>query len=316
MIGVRRKSRETSSNGFRADETAGAYAMANEIWPDFPDSEHKRFMAELYGTLCQHFVCLGVRLEVIDEEGNPTIEPQDVKFIACSVVEISSRWFLITAGHILKPLDEKLTSNKAKLVHAFLGYSLGHHETDGRLMPFDYEAAQKVFIHDQSLGLDYGFIALCDEDALRLCVNNIIPITLDDWKPPSVAGLQGYWMLGLPKEITRRLNEPHGASDDWTRKLGAVIVSAEAIRDELQIPFMLLIREPTFPVFVGKITADIDFDINGMSGGPIFGIMIGADGSEHYAVVAIQNEFDIYNNKILGCDMAEVVNALRNCLKA
>jgi hypothetical protein len=268
--------------------------MGKRIWPEKPDAEYQQFLTKLYGSLCQHFVCLGIRLESIDETGNTTGD-HHILSISCLVITVTDRCFLVTAGHILKELDERLASGRCRLVHGFIVYHLGHHETDGRLMPFDYRAAKTHVVHDQNPGLDYGIILLTYYEMLDLRKNNIIPVSMDYWRPRTIAEFDSFRLLGLPTEVASRLSDPSISSNTMTRNISTVYVSVEPITDESQIPYMILIRQlgqPTVPVFIGRITADIDFGINGMSGGPIFGLIEGSDGKLYYSVVAIQSEYD------------------------
>ncbi len=294
--------------------------MGNKIWPELPDPDHQRFLEGLYGTLCQHFVCLGVRLEAIDESGNTNGE-QNIRFVSCFVMALNNRWCLVTAGHILKDIEEDLRSERFRIVHAFIIYYLGHHETDGRLMPFDYKAANKRFVDDENLGLDYGFIMLAYYDLLDLRKNNIIPVRMDYWKAQKIEEFNSFILLGLPVEVSRRLNGPFVSSNTLTRNLGNVHVSVEYITDDSQIPFTILIRKPTLPIFIGRITANIDFSINGMSGGPIFGLIEDQDSNLYYTVVAIQsavvptkNKFGSYS-VVIGCYISEVIDEMRKFLQ-
>lgn len=291
--------------------------MGKPIWPELPDAEHERFLSDLYGSLCQHFVCLAVRLEALDDAGTPTDETKQY-FISGFVIIINETWCLITAGHIVKDLGAKLASKEYGLFNSFLIYHLGHHVTNGKLMQFDYGSAPTYFIDASDLGLDYAVIVLSDMDTLKLRENNIIPVSMDYW---TSVQFSSYWMLGLPIEVSDSLNQAR-ASDERDRRLGAVILSVAAITDESQVPFMFLRHNPKFTSFFGEITADIAFGINGMSGGPIFGVVVDPNGILRYTVVAIQNaaisgptEPSKTSIKIAGCPMSIVADHIRNILK-
>jgi hypothetical protein len=288
-------------------------ARRNKIWPESTDIEFERWKEMLFDSLCQHFVCLGIRLESIDETGKATGD-HEILSISCLVISVNNQCLLVTAGHILRDLDERLKSGRVRLVHAFVVYHIGHHETDGRLMPFDYRIAKKHVVCQRHPGLDFGAILLPYYDVLDLMKNNIIPIEMESWRPRSLAAFESFRLLGLPTELARRFSDPSVPSTTLSRQLVITYVTVDAITDEAhkKFPFMILVRQqvqPTIPVFVGQITADIDFGIDGMSGGPIFGLITHPEGRTLYSVVAIQSENDGCNKEIIiGCPIQTVFN--------
>ena len=81
------------------------------------------------------------------------------------------------------------------------------------------------------------------------------------------------------------------------------MVSAEVIRDKSQLPSSVEIPDTKFPVFIGRINAEISFSIKGMSGGPIFGLVSGEDGDVNCKVVALQSGWYEKSRIILGCPL-------------
>jgi hypothetical protein len=63
------------------------------------------------------------------------------------------------------------------------------------------------------------------------------------------------------------------------------------------------IKPTKFPQFIGRINAEISFSIEGMSGGPIFGLTEKSDGTDEYTVVALQSRWIQDRRIILGCPL-------------
>jgi hypothetical protein len=269
----------------------------NKIWPAVADVKLERFREKLYDTLCRHLVCLGVRFTRLDSQGNS----DGMEYLcpcSCFVISVRDRWFLVTAGHVLKELDQAVRQKKIRVESSFLADFFGKRSAVRYPTPFPYEDMPKHYIDDD--GLDLGFIPLRDlfKEGMR---KNIIPISEKHWCRRHDLEIAAYWMLGFPGEVHGWFNKPINAGEDRISVAAPVIISAEEIRDIAEIPTSVVIPSTTFPRFIGRINLEIPFDIKGMSGGPIFGLIETADGKVGYTVIALQSSWYEDSRIILGC---------------
>jgi len=273
----------------------------NKVWPEVPDSTQERNREVLHDALCRHLVCLGVRFEYLSEqEGAKARERRDL--YSCFVVEVKGKWFLVTAGHILKSLEEAVAAKRIRIVRSFYADFFGHRGVLEKLTPFPFESIPKFFIDDRDLGLDFAFMPLSHIFQEGLKKSGIIPFTEANWKNWHPLCFSSYWMLGFPSEVDGR-KDSRDDRDVLDTKLSSVIVSLDAVKYRSLIPSSIPITESKFPWFIGKINVDIPFNIQGMSGGPVFGLTDAASDSLAYTAVAMQSHWYPDSRIIMGCPL-------------
>jgi hypothetical protein len=277
-------------------------AIRKKIWPASADLGLERFREQLYDRLCRHLVCLGIRFTHLDTQGNSDGK-EHIRLYSCFVVSIKDKWFLVTAGHVFEELDKGLRKKAIRIESSFLADFFGQRSAVRSPTPFSYEDAPKHYIVDTKLGLDFGFILLRDLFRDGLLSNGIVPIPENHRTQRQEPRIDVYWMLGFPSEVKKfePLNKPINGGEVRVSEAAPVIISAEKIDDESQIPSSVTIEPTKFPRFIGRINAEIQFNIQGMSGGPIFGLTETADGMVEYTVVAIQSSWYQESRIIFGC---------------
>jgi hypothetical protein len=265
-------------------------------------SEQAIRLKQLHDTFCQHLVCLTVRFTRIGEDGRSDGR-EECRYYSCFVLSISDRWFLVTAGHALQYINEALDSPRLRLISIRLADFFG--DRQGIVLreptPFVIEKERQFFIDEKSLGLDFGFIPLSDLFRCGLEANGILPIPECNWGPQKGVEFSSYWMLGFPYALTASCNQPVPVGSPRTVTVAPVIISAEEIRNPGDLPSSVEIPRSKSPWFVGRITADFDENIKGMSGGPIFGLAEMPNEETGYAVVALQSHWYETSRIIVGC---------------
>lgn len=277
--------------------------MANRKISSAPEgSEQAIRLKQLHDTFCQHLVCLNVRFTRVGEDGRSD-GLEECRYYSCFVLSISDHWFLVTAGHALKSVNEAIESPRIRIISIRLADFFGDRKEIvlKEPSPFVIEKDRQFFIDESALGLDFAFIPLSDLFRSGLEANGILPIPERNWGPQRGVEFSSYWMLGFPYSLTASFNQPVPAGSPRTMTVAPVIISAEEIRNPEELPSSVEIPPSKWPWFVGRITADFDENIQGMSGRPIFGIAEMPNEETGYAVVALQSRWYETSRIIVGC---------------
>jgi len=216
------------------------------------------------------------------------------------VISVAGKWRLITAGHILGPIDRALKRGD-KLDGWFLddGWSLEGKRDEP--VPFDLAGAKRRVVGETSN--DYGVIHIDGDTARRLADNHIVAGDESVWEPAWPAHFDGFSVLGLPTKGIELL--PNG-------NMSKMVMSFPVTRIMTRPEYF---RPVDVQRFYGEIKRDAvtesqlrDFD--GMSGGPIFGFQQ-VDDSLRYWIVAVQTESLMPKRMISGCYLEPLIRALK-----
>jgi hypothetical protein len=258
---------------------------------------------DMFSFLCRHLVCLAGTYQPIDanEEPNGPVQP----FIYPAwILSICDTWCLVTAGHILKRLDEPLNSKRIRLTGCVLVDSLGPDAVSPLHIPFDYQRLPKFYIEDEEAGLDFGLIALSPYYRGLLEINKILPVTERDWQYQDKLEFGQYMMVGFPKELTEIQSPRNGLIPVSVYPTVIWVTKLENPPDDLP--------DTRHPRFVGKLSDDFPLDsIVGMSGGPIFGF---AKEGDRYWIVAVQSSWLPERKLTFGCPVPVFARLIENLL--
>jgi hypothetical protein len=194
------------------------------------------------------------------------------------VADVLGNWLLITAGHIIKKLRHDypaagLSAGGFVLHDRFAGSSF--HPAQG--VPFHFEPNRCLAV-DEPWG-DYAAIVLDEMTVRQLRVGGIEPIHEDMWGPDPAAGYDRLLLLGVPTEAVAHFS---------TRMEVAYALIPIELCDA---PVMVTPLHPD--IATARIIPTPDGreqiqDIDGMSGGPIFGVKV-INGSPAYFITGVQS---------------------------
>ena len=252
---------------------------------------------------CRHLVALCITYQQLNDKNKPINE---VKFDATSglIINIRGVYYFLTAGHILKNLEEALRSENVLIHGSVLADTFGPGAASSYPIPIDLLNEPKFYIDDEEEGLDFGIIMLRPYYIELLKKNGIVAIHEENWVKQGDLDFHGYAMLGFPREFVSTIQEK---SKKNLQTVGVVS------------PTMIFFKKPSTPPenikktkyqrFIGEIRQDIPIDsIEGMSGGPIFGFNLNSP--SRYWVVAIQSAW-LKDRKItIGCPLPVLANLL------
>jgi hypothetical protein len=241
---------------------------------------------------CDRLVALTVDLEDLDASGTRT----GVRFMAFSgtVMEFAGVWCLLTAGHILRDLDVGTRMKKFNVLKCDIVDAFGTAPVSVQPIPFDLTTQPMFYIVDAAVGVDFGLIPLRSLFAKQMRANGIVALGRENWSEQHRVGmLDGFLLVGLPATYV----EPQTREGDvaGTVRFAPTVVplSRRAEPHEDSKPTMLT-------RFCGDFSRAIDLDIDGMSGGPIFGF---ASDPLRFWIVAIQESWLRPYKVVYGCPL-------------
>ncbi len=202
---------------------------------------------------------------------------------------VNDTWYLVTAGHVLAGIDKSVKQGK-KLDGFYLVDSWsGRCRSDVPVpLPFDSLDKESVGNNDD---IDYGIIRLPNLIRDNLMANGVEAITKEQWiNQPAVC--EFYWLLGTPTELkaqqtVRQFSSSQPSMEDSVQ-LAAAMLRLEHVVDP---PTELLKAHHRIYARFAEDTPQSRIplsDIDGMSGGPLFGFKR-IDGRLKYWIVGVQS---------------------------
>jgi len=233
--------------------------------------------------LFRHFLSLGFLVEDFDEKGRS----RGVRGFCTSgtLFKYGEGLSILTAGHVIGDIDRMVTEGNFKIRACYLLDNFGHEGVFSEPIAFDYDAAPKSYIYDKQAGLDFGLILLRDYYPRLIAKNGLKFIHEANWRLQHKVKFDFYLMLGLPSCWTHvRIFE--GANKEQKIEF---LPTATCFRVDRRK------RKPggypptQYRRFIGHIPPKVKIDnIEGMSGGPIFGFRKNGDGLAYW-MVAVQS---------------------------
>lgn len=211
------------------------------------------------------------------------------------VVEMANRWFWVTAGHCLKRLDENIPAGTIELLATEFMDCFGPGNPNRNGLPFHYEPGCGFYLEDESLALDFGLIELSSLFRDNMVANGVTAIDHAHWNANIELSFSEYRMLGFP---AHEKEEDLDASGGAIAAIRPVMIAIDRITsDDLSNP-------PDGAWFIGRIPDEVPIpSVEGMSGGPIFGLLKDDNGQWKYRVIALQSWWRPESRVIFGCSL-------------
>lgn len=243
---------------------------------------------------CRHLVALCITFQ---RDG-----ADDTEFAAYSgtLITIENKVFFLTAGHILKDLEEARASAGVEITGAVLADTFALHRISEKPIPFDLNSADLIHIDDEEEGLDFGVIPLSSYYVRLLAKNGMVALEEKNWIHQSNVRFDAHAMLGLPEEF----------SSKQVDRDGNALVSPTMFRvHRLESPPEGT-RKTRHSRFVGQIDKELPIQsVVGMSGGPIFGFNI-TEKETRYWIVALQSSWNPKTRIVYGCPLPVLASLL------
>ncbi|HJP83008.1 MAG TPA: hypothetical protein VJ835_05830, partial [Fimbriimonadaceae bacterium] len=192
-------------------------------------------------------------------------------------------WYLATAGHVLKQIDQAL--DKGVEPHSF--WLSDHGPKFQNPVPFDYINAARTSLDEK--GQDYGLILLNQLYVDNLRMNNVVPLTINE--VAHEGAFDAYCILGSPSCWNVATEYSTGIKIETS----PVMLAA----DRIDVPKELESKNPrmAFRIASGAMNDSGESlqDIDGLSGGPVFGFKRTDDGRLKYWLVGVQSSWNSKN---------------------
>jgi hypothetical protein len=248
--------------------------------------------------LSRHIVALCGSYIYLDDKGQPTGEPKFYSYTGI-IFEILDHWVIVTAGHVLRSIEDASKHAKVRVKAEVLVDYCGAGAKNNQPIPFKPLEQGWTYVDDDSLGLDFGLIFIRPFFKASLQTNGIMPLTSGQWNFPSTVAFEQHAIVGFPDEYTGG-----HASSSVASMVGHVKPTYVPIR---RLPDD---TSKTFIRLKGEIIDKGDQEsIKGMSGGPIFGFY--KEGTDvKYLLEALQVEWD-KNSIVYGCPIKTIMLVLK-----
>jgi hypothetical protein len=216
-------------------------------------------------------------------------QPPRAFFVSGFITEFGGNWYWVTAGHIVRDIETVLSRGQAdnfRLIDTF-GHAVDHNP-----IPFDFPNAWKTICYDEEEGLDFAAVGLGHMERQALERNGVRPVTEGEWRAADHLQYADYVMLGLPTDCVRRIT----TADAIFGRADPSLIHATQLSP---IPQHFVTPSPRLVASINKEWADGSID--GMSGGPVFGI----DATTGEAnVVAVQSHWREDERIIAACPIS------------
>lgn len=207
--------------------------------------------------------------------------------VTAFVLSVGSKWFLITAGHCIHDIKRLTHEFGYQITQCHLLDSMGLGARHRDPIPFDYESASPVCLSEQR-EFDYGIIALSSYYKRLLKANNVQALNEEVWKK-QLTKVDFYMLLGVPAELTK--------FDLNALEVITTLHTVEALEGRSNN-----FPKTDVPLFYGRVRlGEPVSNIEGMSGGPIFGFYQNHKGELRYWLVALQSRWLPDSHKIMAC---------------
>ncbi|HUT58421.1 MAG TPA: hypothetical protein VNA25_11305 [Phycisphaerae bacterium] len=273
--------------------------------------------SDLLDAFCRHVIGLSWLDAKIEPDGPAdNVDACDPKVFAVSafVISVCDIWFLVTAGHILRDLDDRIRAGRrivnSRLIDGFTS------EESFPPIPFTLGDTPQWYVYDD--GLDYALIPLRPSFVHQLKAGGVSALGEDAWidVPDSV---DGYFLLGFPSQAADITVTSDGERRNVNVGLGTPLLPIRHVDD---LPEGLKCSAERFyarvPVTTGNVVGKTVTltDIDGMSGGPIFAVKHSGESGFRYWVVAVQSGWVKESRVLAACPIQPLVDAILKNINA
>ena len=188
-------------------------------------------------------------------------QPQEEEYVHLSgfLLQCADRRVIATAGHCLRNLEDGVREGHFQVEEAWI-VDLAGEERCARSTKFPLLDMPRSPVFSPEDGLDFGFVYPTDEYERRLWWEGMEAFSEANWSSQSHVRFIAFYLMGIPK---------HGSGPDGVYPR---LISVVPIQDNADIPAAARKQSMKFPWLFARLNPKCDFDIKGMSGGPVLGV--------------------------------------------
>lgn len=249
-----------------------------------------------FARLGQHFVTLSF----VQNSGTPPKVTSHV--ISGFVLSCANQWFYVTAGHAIEAIKAQLATRATFDCWRLSDATAGGNFPD-KAIPYDFNIDNWAFINEETTGADCAVVPITGLVRAGLEVGGVKPLEENAWTERDDEFDQ--WILyGTPSETV-----------EYDKK--SVITARTVMVAAKQCKSPQSITHPKDEILYAKLideSVNVVADIDGMSGGPVFGVKHTPDGFR-YAVIGIQSGWLKHHRVLIVCPIAQFARQLDECVK-
>lgn len=231
---------------------------------------------------------------------------QDPIVISCFVVIVEGVWFLVTAGHVIRDIRQAIADG-CSFENGKLGDSWAAKRFPGASYPHGFMDDHWDVAFNEDNGLDYAVSFLSELTVGNLNAAGVLPITEEICKAPPFSHMSPWLMVGIPRETVVQLR-PRSVWGGLTMIPLEPVDSPPAPYEKRPRHFYGKIRDRTID---GKPGVQ---DIDGMSGGPVFGVTSLGDGTIQYWALGVQSQWYDKTRVVAFCPLAALIQEIKAIL--
>lgn len=218
------------------------------------------------------------------------------------ILSCSHHWFYITAGHSIEAIKALLAKGATLECWRLSDATAGGNFQD-KAIPYDFNIDDWAFIYDEHSGADCAVIPITGLVRKGLEAGGVKP--LEEGSYISKDEQFDQWILyGTPSETVEYDNE-------------SVITAKSVMVAAKQCDPPQTAEHPKEQILYAKLideSSNVVKDIDGMSGGPIFGVQHITNGFR-YAVIGIQSGWLKQQRILIICPIADFARQLQECVE-
>jgi len=256
--------------------------------------------------LHRHYInltCIDSGVEAIKKNGG---KPKRYNFSAF-IVKVEGVILAITAGHVFSDLKLAVTAGAKLSDWAIDDSMVSERAFPAYPISVDLERDVIFFYED---GLDYGAYRLDPMALIALSQNGIVPIEEAQWNAEDLPDFPFWTLVGLPTQFATLKHDGPSIKNHVTVHVVGLHDRPAGLDDKKYQRLFARVE------FQSVAEWGRDFDIGGMSGGPIFGTRSVPQGySYDYRLIGIQSVWDKRENVAM-CAAQPFLRALADLVRS
>lgn len=222
------------------------------------------------------------------------------------VVDVEGVLLAITAGHVFDELRNADTQGSILSDWAIDDSMVSEQEFPAYPVDVDLER-DVLFFHED--GLDYGAYLLDPMALIALGKSGIVPIRKEQWDAEDLEEFSFWTLVGLPTQFATLSHDKASLKSHVTVQLTHLPERPAGLQSTKHQRLFAKVH------FESVAEWERQFDIGGMSGGPIFGTQQPPQGSDYdYRLIGIQSAWDNRENVAM-CAAQPFLRALAQMIK-
>jgi hypothetical protein len=227
------------------------------------------------------------------------------------VISLYDGWILVTAGHAIQPLHERVERGELRIVECSLADYFALDVGSALGIPFNFNDATKRYLDDDALGLDFCLIFL-GRHYRRLLEKNVRAIPQENWERREQLQFDRYGVLGFPVELwdgQRRVNVNGATVAGGVRPVLMMGQKTDFLPDYKPTP--------KFPWIGVELKDKTEIkSVVGMSGGPILGFKDQPGKAPLYTIVGVQSWWDKERRIAYGSSLPAIISPFEQLARA